>query len=507
MDGTSAERGLRSRLERLLGSMCAGLVERDLEARLLLLAALAGEHVLLIGPPGTAKSELSRRLRACFRDARWFERLLTRFSVPEELFGPLSIRGLERDVYERLIEGYLPTSHVAFLDEIFKANSAILNALLTILNEREFDNGSTRLRVPLLCVVGASNEVPAGDELAALADRFLLRAVVDRVSDAGFGALLIDPGAAPAIAEADLLDPPELERLRAAAHRVVLPLAVRALLAELRRRLSDAGIYVSDRRWRKIAGLLRVAAAADERDRVSIADCALVEHCVWTRPEQRAAAREHLAAARDAILRDEPARMEALARTIAAKIAEERRADEQATDAEGRLLFLDEIGRTVTDAIKRRTKTDSSGSPLFRAPAGVRAPSGRTELTWEELWEHHFESVPHGLRKLEAYAAAPANQVFEETVRAPVLVPRRYPREHVRARTRQVEDVLADVRALSSAIAELHASGPTSGLFPGSAIGASVAETLSAGAASLEAATRSLEAAARDAAELREVER
>ena len=161
----------------------AGLVERGCEARLLLLALVGGEHLLLLGPPGTAKSEVCRRLGKAARLAAPSEPSHAS-RRPSELFGPLSLAALERDEYKRATDGYAPKAELLFLDEAFKANSAILNSLLTLLNERLFDDGAARA-APLRTAVAASNELPDSDELDALYDRFLLRRVVRRVSDDG----------------------------------------------------------------------------------------------------------------------------------------------------------------------------------------------------------------------------------------------------------------------------------------------------------------------------------
>jgi MoxR-like ATPase len=282
--------GLQAAVRQHLRSLEHGLLERETAARLLLLAALAGEHVLLIGPPGTAKSELARRLHRVFDGARYFERLLTRFSTPEELFGPLSLKALEDDRYERLIDGYLPTAGIAFLDEVFKANSAILNALLTLLNEREFDNGSARLLTPLISVVGASNESPGDESLLAFHDRFLLRVPVAPVGDSSFEALLrlgdaqADPPPAPPSPPAPLT---AADRAALLAGRPEVSLgdeAVTALTA-LRAWVAELGLTVSDRRWRQLVALMRCAAASEGRDQLDAVDLWLAPYAVSADPQ------------------------------------------------------------------------------------------------------------------------------------------------------------------------------------------------------------------------------
>jgi len=157
-------------------------VGREEEARVITLTLLAREHMVFIGEPGTAKSAMVRRA-AELLNAKFFKYLLTRFTEPAELFGPLDIKALDEGKYVRITRGKLPEAEIAFLDEIFKANSAILNALNTLLQERVLYDGYIEFIVPLWSLFGASNEVPEESEVAAVYDRFLVRHFVKPVSE------------------------------------------------------------------------------------------------------------------------------------------------------------------------------------------------------------------------------------------------------------------------------------------------------------------------------------
>ena len=277
---------IRDVLLQIKGEFERSFKERTEEINCALLAILAGEHVLFLGPPGTAKSLLSKSVCEIM-DGQFFYYLLTRFTTPEELYGPLSLKALQQDDFHRKIDGYLPTANIAFLDEIFKSNSSILNSLLTILNERKFHNGSVVESVPLVSVFGASNELPEENEsLEALYDRFLFRCTVSYVQDESNFADLIFDGA-DHVAPSSSLALGDVRAVQARSRDVSMDADVRKIILETRRELKTKGVELSDRRWKKMVKVLRIAAAGIGHESVDRSMVLLLQHMAWDRPEQK----------------------------------------------------------------------------------------------------------------------------------------------------------------------------------------------------------------------------
>jgi len=291
---------VRQRVEQLLDNLCKGLYEREQSVKLALLSAIAEESIFLLGPPGVGKSLIARRLKYAFRDGTSFEYLMSKFSTPDEIFGPISIKKLkDEDKYERLTENYLPSANIVFLDEIWKAGPAIQNALLTILNEKIYRNGNVDMQVNIRGIITASNELPPKNRsLDPIWDRFLIRLEMGNIKQfRNFLNMITDTEDVyeDNLNEETKLTESLLDRWTQAIDRVEVPAEVLNTIQVVKVQLekhnakpnnADNQIKVYDRRWKKIVRLLRTSAFLNGRTEVDLMDCFLMVHCLWNKPEQ-----------------------------------------------------------------------------------------------------------------------------------------------------------------------------------------------------------------------------
>ncbi len=293
---------IKEQTTELISKISSGLLEREETVALTLLAVLSGQSVFLYGPPGTAKSLIARRISLAFKDSKYFEYLMNRFSTPEEVFGPVSIKELKEDRYIRKPKGYLPEADIAFLDEIWKSSPAILNTLLTIINERKFRNGDQVLDVPLKGIIAASNEIPQKNQgLEALYDRFIMRLSVLPMAERNHFESLLNEEPANAIIPIeeslkfdsekwkDSLNMINLVNISKESLNIIH--SIRVKIDEWNKNQSDASktIYISDRRWQKMSRILKMAAWLCDREVVKPIDTLILKNCLWTEIENKEA--------------------------------------------------------------------------------------------------------------------------------------------------------------------------------------------------------------------------
>jgi MoxR-like ATPase len=293
-------------------TMNAAFLDKQEIIRLLMVSAIAGEHMVIVGPPGTAKSAMIDMF-ARLIDARYFEYLLTRFTEPNELFGPVDIAAFREGRYTRRIENMLPSAEIVFLDEIFKSNSAILNSLLHVINERKFANGPSVIEVPLISMYAASNEVPNDESLSAMFDRFLLRVLSDNLDSYHFHELM-NKGIAHEVRKMTgrgagsppLVSARDLRLLQTNFDRyMVFPEDFMAKYKGLIFQIRSEGITVSDRRAVKLLKLFAASAVFDGRMRVTDGDFFILRH-IWNNLDQVELLEEIVNPIVDAYYRDRP---------------------------------------------------------------------------------------------------------------------------------------------------------------------------------------------------------
>ncbi|MEU3607042.1 AAA family ATPase [Streptomyces sp. NPDC035033] len=280
-----------ARLRTIVAELSDRFYERDDVVRALVVTLLAGQHSLVLGPPGTAKSEMARELTGRIEGASYWEILLSKFTAPTRMFGPIDVAALSRGEYRQVYEGRATTAHIAFIDEIFKCSTAALNETLGYLNERIYhpENGGEPIRCPLIGAITASNELPEGDDSAAIYDRLLVRIEVGYLADpSNFAALVRSAVGRPAAPARTTVGLAALQRAVAeSVPGICVPDAIVDAVCTLRAALRRKELVASDRRWRQAVRLLQASAYLDGRPAVAETDLSMLTHVLWDSPAQR----------------------------------------------------------------------------------------------------------------------------------------------------------------------------------------------------------------------------
>lgn len=284
---------VKNKLANIIQTIESQIFEKEDIIKLTLLGLISKENIFLLGKPGVAKSLMARQVCKLIKNGKYFEYLMNSFSTPEELFGPVSLKKLDDDIYERKIENYLPESNVVFLDEIWKASPAIQNTLLNIMNEKVYINGTNRIDVPLNLLISASNELPVENEgLEALYDRFLIRIIVNPIKDDKnfFSLLRSQKNISVNFLPNSTFSIDEINSFESNISDVYLSDEILNFILILKNKLeedlSQNDFYVSDRRWKKIAWILKSLAFANDRTEVRVDDLLIIKHLLWSKPEE-----------------------------------------------------------------------------------------------------------------------------------------------------------------------------------------------------------------------------
>lgn len=281
-----------TQLKELKEQMSNAFIDRDEVIESLVLALLSGEHVVILGPPGTGKSDLVRAFCSAI-GGNHFQALLTRFSKPDEVVGPVDIQELSNGKYVINGDGYLPKADTVFLDEVFKANSSILNSLLTALNERMFAfNPAQGMKpIPLKMCVGASNELPEDDTLA-LWDRFTFRHWIGYLESSIDVLDLVKMQGDPKKKISVVLDLESLNVAQAEVQNVNLSKSVAKVIQKIVMKLGENGLRPSDRTVRKIVKVAKAKALLRGSSEVSPSDLHVICNMVWNKPKEKAKIKE-----------------------------------------------------------------------------------------------------------------------------------------------------------------------------------------------------------------------